>query len=90
MIGGSDSGQASDPVANSFSPFGVTISQIIFSLAGELLRFCTILLVTMMGFAMSFFALFRHSCTVGSFQTYWSTSIALLRAMLGETKLVNG
>ncbi|CAB1113028.1 unnamed protein product [Ectocarpus sp. CCAP 1310/34] len=63
------------------------LSLIIFSLAGELLRFCTILLVTMMGFAMSFFALFRHSCTVGSFQTYWSTSIALLRAMLGETKL---
>lgn len=61
--------------------------QIIFSLAGELLRFCTILLVTMMGFAMSFYALFRHSCTVDAFRSYWSTSIALLRAMLGETKL---
>lgn len=61
--------------------------QIIFSLAGELLRFCTILLVTMMGFAMSFFALFRHSCTVDAFRSYWSTWIALLRAMLGETKL---
>ena len=41
----------------------------------------------MMGFAMSFYALFRHSCTVDAFRTYWSTSIALLRAMLGETKL---
>ena len=61
--------------------------QIIFSLAGELLRFCTILLVTMMGFAMSFFALFRHSCTVDAFRSYWSTWISLLRAMLGETKL---
>ncbi|CAM9776300.1 unnamed protein product [Ectocarpus fasciculatus] len=70
-----------------FMPAQGPMIEIIFSLAGELLRFCTILLVTMMGFAMSFFALFRHSCTVGSFQTYWSTSIALLRAMLGETKL---
>lgn len=63
------------------------VSQIIFSLAGELLRFCTILLVTMTGFAMSFFALFRHSCTVDAFRSYWSTWISLLRAMLGETKL---
>lgn len=41
----------------------------------------------MMGFAMSFHALFRHSCTVDAFRTSWSTWIALLRAMLGETKL---
>lgn len=40
-----------------------------------------------MGFAMSFHALFRHSCTVDAFRSYWSTWIALLRAMLGETKL---
>lgn len=40
-----------------------------------------------MGFAMSFFALFRHSCSVDSFRTYTGTSISLLRAMLGETKL---
>lgn len=45
------------------------------------------MLVTMMGFAMSFHALFRHSCTVDAFRTYWSTWISLLRAMLGETKL---
>ncbi|CAN0069824.1 unnamed protein product [Scytosiphon promiscuus] len=70
-----------------FMPAQGPMIEIIFSLAGELLRFCTILLVTMMGFAMSFFALFRHSCSVDSFRTYWSTSIALLRAMLGETKL---
>lgn len=36
---------------------------------------------------MSFYALFRHSCTVDSFRSYWSTWVALLRAMLGETKL---
>lgn len=36
---------------------------------------------------MSFHALFRHSCTVDAFRNYWSTWIALLRAMLGETKL---
>lgn len=36
---------------------------------------------------MSFHALFRHSCTVDGFRTYWSTWISLLRAMLGETKL---
>lgn len=72
----------------SFCPVPSRIGpQIIFSLAGELLRFCTILLVTMMGFAMSFHALFRHSCTVDAFRSYWSTWISLLRAMLGETKL---
>lgn len=62
-------------------------SQIIFNLAGELARFGTIMVVVMMGFTMSFFALFRHSCTVDSFRTYTDASIALLRAMLGETKL---
>lgn len=61
--------------------------QIIFSLAGELLRFGTIMMVVMMGFAMSFFALFRHSCTVDSFRTYTDAFISLLRAMLGETRL---
>lgn len=45
------------------------------------------MVIVMMGFAMSFFALFRESCTVGSFRTYSETSISLLRAMLGETKL---
>eukprot|EP00903_Cladosiphon_okamuranus_P010230 g9689.t1 len=70
-----------------FMPAQGPMIEIIFSLAGELLRFCTILLVTMMGFAMSFFALFRHSCTVDAFRSYWATWIALLRAMLGETKL---
>lgn len=62
-------------------------TQTIFSLAGELARFGTIMVVVMMGFAMSFFALFRHSCTVDAFRTYTETSISLLRAMLGETHL---
>ena len=67
--------------------FGYPIFQIIFSLAGELARFGTIMMVVVMGFAMSFYALFRHSCTVGAFRTYSETSINLLRAMLGETRL---
>lgn len=45
------------------------------------------MVVVMAGFAMSFFALFRHSCTVSAFRTYSETSISLLRAMLGETQL---
>ena len=45
------------------------------------------MMVVVVGFAMSFFALFRHSCTVGAFRTYPATLINLLRAMLGETQL---
>lgn len=61
--------------------------QMVFNLAGELARFCTIMMVVMTGFAVSFFTLFRHSCTVDSFRTYADTFISLLRAMLGETSL---
>lgn len=56
-------------------------------MAGELARFGTIMMVVVVGFAMSFFSLFRHSCTVGAFRTYSETLISLLRAMLGETEL---
>lgn len=61
--------------------------QIIFNLAGEVARFGTIMVVVLIGFALSFNSLFRHSCTVTEFRDYWATSISLLRLMLGETSL---
>ena len=45
------------------------------------------MLVVLVGFAMSFYALFRHSCVVDTFRNYSETFISLLRLMLGETKL---
>lgn len=56
-------------------------------MAGDMARFGTIMAVVFLGFAMSFFALFRHSCNFTSFRSYADTSISLLRAMLGETAL---
>lgn len=45
------------------------------------------MVVVLIGFALSFYSLFRHSCTVTEFRDYWATSISLLRLMLGETSL---
>lgn len=45
------------------------------------------MVVVLIGFALSFYSLFRHSCTVSEFRDYWATSISLLRLMLGETSL---
>ncbi|CAM9094293.1 unnamed protein product [Scytosiphon promiscuus] len=55
--------------------------QIIFQTMREMLEFAMVLLVVLLGFTMSFHALFRN------FDTYGETCLNLLKAMLGEVSL---
>lgn len=52
--------------------------QVIFSMAGELVKFGVVILVIMFGFAMSFYALFRDVDTFGQM------FLTLFKGMLGE------
>lgn len=55
--------------------------EVIFSMTGELLKFGVVMLVVMLGFAMSFYALFSN---VDTFDDTW---LVLFKAMLGEVGL---
>lgn len=52
--------------------------QVVFSMTAELAKFAVVIIVVMLGFAMSFHALF------GSVDTFGGTCLTLFKAMLGE------